>query len=223
MLKNAWNFILPSWALALALGWLGLQGWPAAAQLASLLLAFSAFCAWFFRSPRREIPTDPDVLVAPADGRVLEVLKIRDPYVGAGHEVRIFLNVFNVHVQRSPLTVPALVDGTRYFAGKFLAANAPKASLDNEQHWIRLKAGRGRKELRVVVKQIAGLIARRIVPWVRPADVVEGGALIGLIQFGSQVDLLFGADFEPVAVPGQKVVGGETVLARRRARRGPGR
>jgi phosphatidylserine decarboxylase len=120
------------------------------------------------------------------------------------------LNVFNVHVQRNPFTTATLVEGTRYFAGKFLAASVPKASLENEQHWFRLSSGKRQ----VVVKQIAGLIARRIIPWARPADKLVGGQLIGLIQFGSQVDLLVPKGVKVNAQIGDVVVGGETILAR---------
>ena len=209
MVKNAWNFILPAWILAAcACLWAGC-GHPWAWGLAGLLLTFSAFCGWFFRSPQRRIPTDPDALISPADGRVIAIEPMDDPWLGRGVEIRIFLSVFNVHVQRSPFTTPALVEGTRYFAGKFLAASVPKASLDNEQHWFRLSSG-GRK---VVVKQIAGLIARRIIPWVRPGEKLEGGQLIGLIQFGSQVDLLVAKGTKINARVGDTVVAGETILA----------
>jgi len=127
------------------------------------------------------------------------------------------VNVFNVHVQRNPFTVPTHVEGTRYFAGKFLAASVPKASLENEQHWIRLRSVDGAQ---IIVKQIAGLIARRIVSWVRPEDLVQGGQHIGLIQFGSQVDLLIPRSWSVKVKIGDKVCGGETVMAQRPLRKG---
>jgi phosphatidylserine decarboxylase len=209
MVKNAWNFILPAWILAGISLWLG-HHCGCGIVLAGLFLVFSAFCAYFFRNPVRQIPSDPDLLVSPADGRVIAIEPMEDAWLGKGTEIRIFLNVFNVHVQRSPFTTPAVVEGTRYFAGKFLAASVPKASLENEQHWFRL--GSGKRQL--VVKQIAGLIARRIIPWARPADKLEGGQLIGLIQFGSQVDLLLPKGVQIDCKIGDIVVGGETVLAR---------
>lgn len=219
MVKNAWNFIALAWVFALGFGFEVFQGHLWCGPPAGLALLFSAFCAWFFRSPRRRIPSDPDALISPADGRVIAVEACEDPWLGKGVEIRIFLNVFNVHVQRSPFTTDALVEGTRYFGGKFLAASAPKASLENEQHWFRLSSG-GRK---VVVKQIAGLIARRILPWARPGDSLKGGQLIGLIQFGSQVDLSVTRDAEVLVSVGDKVVGGETVLARYAPARRKGR
>jgi phosphatidylserine decarboxylase len=209
MVKNAWNFIAPAWIVALACVIELCRGCIWCGPAAGLALLFSAFCAWFFRSPQRAIPADPDVLVSPADGKVIAIEPLDDAWLGKGVEIRIFLNVFNVHVQRSPFTGAALVEGTRYFAGKFLAASVPKASLENEQHWFRLSSGKRK----AVVKQIAGLIARRIIPWARPGDTLKGGQLIGLIQFGSQVDLgLSGA--EVLVKVGDAVVGGETVLAR---------
>jgi phosphatidylserine decarboxylase len=210
MVKTAWNFILPAWMLAAAGALLAAQGRLWGCVLAALALLFSAFCAWFFRNPSRRLPQDRDALVSPADGTVIAIEPINDPWLGKGVEIRIFLNVFNVHVQRSPFTTVSRVEGTRYFAGKFLAASVPKASVENEQHWFRLSAGRRK----AVVKQIAGLIARRIVPWVRPGDVLEGGQLIGLIQFGSQVDLGLTRDVQVLCKVGDKVVGGETILAR---------
>ncbi len=210
MVKNAWNFIVPAWVLALGLGIEARLGHPWLGPLAGLALLFSAFCVWFFRCPRRSVPTDPEAIVSPADGRVIAVEEVDDPWLGRAVEIRVFLNVFDVHVQRSPFTTPARVEDTRYFAGKFLAASVPKASLENEQHWFRIVSG----NRRAVVKQIAGLVARRIVPWVRPGDGLEGGQLIGLIQFGSQVDLGLERGAEILAKVGDRVVGGETVLAR---------
>jgi phosphatidylserine decarboxylase len=218
MVKNAWNFILPAWMLALAGAILAHDGHFWGCGLATLALLFSAFCAYFFRNPERSIPSDPDILVSPADGKIIAIEPIEDPWLGKGVEIRIFLNVFNVHVQRSPFTTPAEVESTRYFAGKFLAASVPKASVENEQHWFRLVSGKRK----VVVKQIAGLIARRIIPWSRTGDRVEGGQLIGLIQFGSQVDLGVSPDARVEVQVGDIVVGGETVLARyvKKGRRG---
>jgi phosphatidylserine decarboxylase len=212
MVKNAWNFIVPALVLGSAFGILGHDGYAWAWAVAGLTLLFAAFCAYFFRSPQRSIPTDPDILVSPADGTVIAIEAVQDAWLGRGVEIRIFLSVFNVHLQRSPFTTASRVEGTRYFAGKFLNAGVPKASVENEQHWFRLAAS-GRK---VVVKQIAGLIARRILPWARPGDALEGGQLIGLIQFGSQVDMIVGPAATVLVKAGDKVVGGETPLVRYR-------
>jgi phosphatidylserine decarboxylase len=210
MVKNAWNFIVPALLIGAAFGVLGMDGYPCAWAVTGLTIVFAGFCAYFFRSPQRSIPSDPDILVSPADGRVIAVEPVEDAWLGKGVEIRIFLNVFNVHVQRSPFTTPAQVEGTRYFAGKFLNAGVPKASVENEQHWFRLASAKRR----VVVKQIAGLIARRILPWARPGDALAPGQLIGLIQFGSQVDLIVSPDAAVLVKVGDKVVGGESVLVR---------
>ena len=219
MVKNAWNFIVPALLMAGAFALLGSDGYVCGWALCGLALLFSAFCAYFFRSPERAIPSDPDLVVSPADGKVIAIEPIQDPWLGKGMEIRIFLNVFNVHVQRNPFTAATTVEGTRYFAGKFLAASVPKASLENEQHWFRLASGKRR----IMVKQIAGLIARRILPWAATGDALQGGQLIGLIQFGSQVDLGLTPDAEILVKVGDKVVGGETVLARYASKRGRGR
>jgi phosphatidylserine decarboxylase len=219
MVKNAWNFILPALVLAVSFALLGNDGYCCAWVLCALAVLFAAFCAYFFRSPERAIPSDPNLVVSPADGKVIAIEPIDDPWLGKGMEIRIFLNVFNVHVQRNPFTTPTTVEGTRYFAGKFLAASVPKASLENEQHWFRLASGKRR----IMVKQIAGLIARRILPWAATGDALQGGQLIGLIQFGSQVDLGLAKDAEILVQVGDKVVGGETVLARYGAKRGRGK
>jgi phosphatidylserine decarboxylase len=213
MVKTGWNFILPLSVMGAVFLWqsqacchvpLLFLGWTS--------LALAAFCINFFRDPQRQIPKDADLVISPADGKVIAIETVEDPYVGQATEIRVFLNVFNVHVQRSPFTVAATVEGTRYFGGKFLAASVPKASLENEQHWIRMRSVDGAP---VVVKQIAGLIARRIVPWVRPGDVIQGGQHVGLIQFGSQVDLVIPRSWDLKVGIGDKVAGGETIFATR--------
>jgi len=216
MVKNAWNFIIPFlglsiffWMRAQRLG--GSVFWT---SLAALFLLLTVFCIQFFRDPERKLPQDPALIVSPADGRVIAIEKVDDAHVGKAVEVRIFLNVFNVHVQRSPFTVASKVASTRYVPGKFLAASVPKASLENEQNWIRLVSDDGAK---VVVKQIAGLIARRILGWVAQGDAVAPGQRVGMIQFGSQVDLVMPREWALQVKVGDKVVGAETVIARRKA------
>ncbi len=203
MVKTGWNFVLPLGALGLAAF---LCHWPV---LGCVFVVLALYCAYFFRDPKRKIPSDPRFLVSPADGKILAIEEIEDPYVGKAVEVRIFLNIFNVHVQRSPFVIPSTVEQTRYYAGKFLAASVPKASLENEQNWILMKSEAGDK---VVVKQIAGLIARRIVSWVRPGDQMQGGQHLGLIQFGSQVDLVLPRTWKVLVKVGEKVAGGETQM-----------
>ena len=127
--------------------------------LAGLFEGLFLFCAWFFRDPERAIPTEPNVIVSPADGKVVEIIKESDPLLPNDNYIRIsiFLNVFNVHVNRIPIA--GKVEATRYNKGKFLNAANHKASLDNEQTAILIDNG----STKILVKQIAGLIARRII------------------------------------------------------------
>jgi len=164
MVKNAWNFIVPALLIGAAFGVLGMDGYPCAWAVTGLTIVFAGFCAYFFRSPQRSIPSDPDILVSPADGRVIAVEPVEDAWLGKGVEIRIFLNVFNVHVQRSPFTTPPRWRAP-LFRRQVPQCRVPKASVENEQHWFRLASAKRR----VVVKQIAGLIARRILPWAAPA------------------------------------------------------
>jgi phosphatidylserine decarboxylase len=217
MVKSGWNFIIPLSVMGIVFEWQSRYCCHLELQvLGYLCFALAAFCINFFRDPDRSIPADPALIVSPADGKVIAVLDVEDAHVGKATEIRVFLNVFNVHVQRSPFTVAAQVEGTRYFGGKFLAASVPKASLENEQHWIRLISLDGAP---VVVKQIAGLIARRIISWVAPGDLLQGGQHLGLIQFGSQVDLVIPRAWAVKVKVGDIVCGGETVMATRPVRK----
>lgn len=218
MVKSGWNFIIPLAVLGTVFQWQSRFCFHAELQVMGwICYALAIFCVNFFRDPVRAIPADRSLIVSPGDGRIIAVEEVDDPHVGPATEIRIFLNVFNVHVQRNPFTVETHVEGTRYFGGKFLAASVPKASLENEQHWIRLRSVDGAP---IVVKQIAGLIARRIVSWVRPGDVVQGGQHVGLIQFGSQVDLVIPRSWAIKVKIGDKVCGGESVMAQRPLRKG---
>jgi phosphatidylserine decarboxylase len=177
--------------------------WPAAA----LGLASAAVCA-FFRDPERTPPSDPLLLLSPADGRLL-------PFHREGGTVRlsVFMSVFNVHVNRVPW--PGIVREVRYNPGRFLAAWSDKASLDNEQVRVVLDTERGP----VTVVQIAGLIARRVVCWAVPGKSLARGERLGLIRFGSRVDLYLPEDeVELLATPGKPVRAGVTPLARWRPR-----
>jgi phosphatidylserine decarboxylase len=196
--EEALPFATPPFALAGALAILGL--WPVAVFFA---LAGAAVCL-FFRDPERQAPADSSLLVSPADGRILFA-----GVVDGRLKISVFMSVFNVHVNRAPC--PGEVVSIRYNPGKFMAAYAQKASLDNEQNRILLKTERGEVE----VVQIAGFIARRIVCWVSPGDRVERGGRIGLIRFGSRVDLyLPSGAARPLVEPGQIVRAGTTTLAR---------
>lgn len=181
---------------------------PAFTYLAVISFLLSLFCLNFFRDPNRVVPSDPLYLLSPGDGVVTEVTLEQTPYFSEpARVVKIFLSVFDVHIQRSPIA--GAVTDTEYRMGKFLDARDPRAALENESHTFIIENERQR----VAVKQVAGLIARRIVPWARKGMSVGQGERIGLIRFGSQVDLFFHGSADVVVKPGDRVVGGMTVIA----------
>ncbi|MGH9557936.1 MAG: phosphatidylserine decarboxylase [Bryobacteraceae bacterium] len=192
---------------ALALGAGGaiveyLMGWPWAAALYVL----AAFCLYFFRDPERKVPEGP-VAVSPADGKIVAVI----PDSAGATRVSIFLNIFDVHVNRTPIA--GKIQCVKYKKGGFLAANKEEASQANEQNTITVE-GQG---TRIVFKQIAGLIARRIVCYKKPGDLVDAGERVGLIKFGSRVDVFLGPEWEIAVRTGERVSAGASVIARRRA------
>jgi phosphatidylserine decarboxylase len=169
------------------------------------LFLVGAFCAWFFRDPERLLPVGP-VALSPADGRVVCVVPEGDRQT----RISIFLNIFDVHVNRAPIS--GVITEIEYRQGQFLVASRERASTQNEQNILTIRAADGTK---VVLKQIAGLIARRIVCVKKTGDFVEAGERIGMIKFGSRVDVLFGPEWRVEVSPGMRVAGGASVLARR--------
>ena len=176
------------------------------------LYLVAAFCLWFFRDPDRKVPPG-DVMVSPADGKIVSIKRLSDDQ----RRISIFLNVFDVHVNRSP--VAGQITKIHYHKGKFLVASREVASSENEQNTFTMDAA-GSK---VVFSQIAGLIARRIVCHKREGDRVATGERIGMIKFGSRMDIVFGPEWELAAETGQRVSAGTTILARRVAAGGSGR
>lgn len=166
-------------------------------------MGLALFCVYFFRDFNRNTIIDEFAIYSPGDGRVLEVVD-----VDQGHNIRIFLSVLDGHVQRSP--VKGTVEKVEYKKGKFLDARDPHAHLENEQNLVTLNSAKGK----LIVNQIAGLIARRIVCWVKPGDQLDQGERYGLIRFGSQVDVIVPKGTKIFVKPQQRVVGGETVIAR---------
>jgi phosphatidylserine decarboxylase len=165
----------------------------------------AAFCLYFFRDPNRAIPSGP-VAVSPADGKVVVV----KPENG-GQRISIFLNVFDVHVNRTP--IPGRVVDVKYQEGQFLVASKEAASHSNEQNTITVEGPLGR----IVFKQIAGLIARRIICYKKPGDTVAAGERVGLIKFGSRVDVQLGPEWEIVVRVGERVSAGSSVIARKKS------
>lgn len=163
----------------------------------------AAFCLYFFRDPERIAPPG-DVIVSPADGKIVSVRQLGDRET----RVSVFLNIFDVHVNRTP--IPGKITDVQYQKGKFLVAKQEAASSENEQNTLIIESGR----TQVVCRQIAGLIARRIVCYKRPGDLVSKGERIGYIKFGSRVDVFFGPEWESAVKVGDRVRAGTSVLAK---------
>ena len=200
MVKEGYYFGLP---LLLAGGAALFLGWKFAGYL---LVALALFVFSFFRNPERSIPQQAGAIVSPGDGRVVVVRD--EEYEGkAGKRVSIFLAVWNVHVNRAPAA--GRISKMEYRPGKFVAAMRASASAENEQNVFTLETDAGE----LVFKQIAGLIARRVVSWKKAGDVVARGERIGLVRFGSRVDLWVPSEAEIVVKVGQNVKGGSSVLA----------
>ena len=168
------------------------------------LWILGAFCAWFFRDPERLLPAGPFAL-SPADGKVVGVVA-----EGRTTRVSIFLNIFDVHVNRSP--IGGTITDVTYKKGRFAVASLEIASAENEQNVVTVVADDGTT---VVFSQIAGLIARRIGFYKNVGDRVQAGERIGLIKFGSRCDVIFGPEWSVEATPGMRVIGGTSILARR--------
>jgi phosphatidylserine decarboxylase len=180
--------------------------WITGEPLAAIpFFVFGVFCLYFFRDPERAIPDGP-VAVSPADGKVMAV-KQEDERTT---RVSIFLNVFDVHVNRSP--VAGRIADLEYQRGKFLVASKEMASVKNEQNIVTVETADG---VRLVFKQIAGLIARRIVFRKHLGDLVRKGERIGMMKFGSRMDVLFGPEWKILVEPGQRVAAGSSILAER--------
>ncbi len=177
---------------------------------ASLLTLLAAFVFYFFRDPEREIPSGEGVIISPGDGKIIDICEVDEPSFVGGlcRRITIFLSVFNVHVQRAP--VSGKVTHREYRPGEFAVAWHPKASEKNEQSSLGLTVWGDR----VLVRQIAGLIARRIVTYPEQGEHVERGERIGLIRFGSRVDLFIPLHWSLDCAVVDKVAGGSTVLAR---------
>lgn len=169
------------------------------------LYLLALFCLYFFRDPDRPIPSGP-VAVSPADGKVVAIRPAEQDQL----RISIFLNIFDVHVNRSPIA--GRISEVRYQRGVFMPANKERASSQNEQNMVTVQDG----DLRVTFSQIAGLIARRIVFYKRTGDDVKKGERVGLIKFGSRVDVFLGPEWELVVQEGARVSAGSSVLAKKR-------
>ena len=172
-----------------------------------VLILLSVFMAFFFRDPQRLPPSDKDVVVSPADGRVTRIAKFDDSE-NAPTVVSIFLSPFDVHINRSP--IPGRITEMVYSPGKFLMATNENASLVNEQNILTIQG----EKITVVCKQIAGILARRVVCWKKKGDNLELGERFGLIKFSSRTDLILPANVSVLVSKGSRVRGGITVIGR---------
>jgi phosphatidylserine decarboxylase len=201
MVKEGYYFGLPPLALggaAFLAHWVG-------AGIGLVCLATSVFC--FFRDPEREIPSEAGAVVSPADGKVVVVTE-EENAGRPGKRISVFLAIWNVHVNRAP--AEGIITKLEYRPGKFLAAMRERASVENEQNVITLSTDAGQ----MVCKQIAGWIARRVVCWKKEGDRVMRGERIGLVRFGSRVDLWVPREAEILVSLGENVKGGSSVVAR---------
>jgi phosphatidylserine decarboxylase len=198
-------------------GWMVLAAAVAAALIATWLIGWWSIPFWiwavfalqFFRDPERIPPADADAVISPADGRIVVVEKVRDEYLQReALKISVFMNVFNVHSNKSP--VDGTIKDVRYTPGSFVNADLDKASTENERNALWIETPRGD----VTCVQIAGLIARRILCYVRAGDTLVRGQRYGFIRFGSRVDVYLPVTARPEVSIGQKVTGGRTVLAR---------
>lgn len=201
--KEGFPFIGAATGVTLFAGWMG---WMPVAVLAAGL---TLFISWFFRNPPRVIPEGPGLVVAPGDGKVIAIEEEFEPRYLKDRSLRvtIFLNVFDVHINRIPCE--GVIEDVQYQPGLFLVASKPEATIKNEQNALMIKAASGAKVLCV---QVAGLIARRIVCWVSPKDRARLGERYGLIRFGSRMDTFLPIGTKLRVAVGDRVKGGATIL-----------
>jgi len=212
IVKDGWKFVLP----LLLLSVIFLFFW----KIGSLfLLGLASLTFFFFRDPERKVPEGENLILSPADGKVIDISEVGEENFLRCRVmvVRIFMSIFDVHVQRSP--VKGKVEWIKYNSGKFMAAYREKASRDNESNLIGIQIDKSSNSSggRILVKQIAGSIARRICCWCKEGDNLDAGQRVGMIRFGSRADVYFPQEIEIRVKKGDKVVGGETVLGKFRS------
>jgi phosphatidylserine decarboxylase len=201
--REGFAFIAPMIAASLVSGLVG------AFYLSAGLSILSLFTIYFFRNPRRDIPRGDHVVLSPADGRVLSVERCQEGRFlrRDATKISIFMSLFNVHINRAPIS--GIVEEKHYHPGRFHLANTDKSSLENEQNAVLVRRQDG---LRVLFVQIAGFVARRIVCYPQQGDLLEQGQILGMIRFGSRLDVYLPEQVDPVVKRGDRVKGGESIL-----------
>jgi len=204
--KEGFPFLIPMVLLTVILGVLGWKVWM------SLGILLSLFIAYFFRNPRREIPDLQNIILSPADGRIVHIGECQeDRFLKEKTlKVSIFMSLFDVHLNRAPVSGKVLQ--RNYLPGRFLAANVEKSSLLNEQNAVILET---EDRFKILLIQIAGFVARRIVCYAKTGDLLRKGEIFGLIRFGSRVDLYLPPEVKPIVRVGQHVKGGESIIGYR--------
>ena len=204
--REGWPFI----GLALVLSLLATVLWGGVAAIPFYIVL--VFVLQFFRDPPRPVPELANAVLSPADGRIVKIEKVRDPYADRDALlISVFMNVFNVHSNRA--SVDGVVRAVQYFPGLFVNADLDKASLENERNAVVIDATVNGQQHVVTLVQVAGLIARRILCYVHPTDVLAKGERYGFIRFGSRVDVYLPLSAIPKVAPGDKVSATTTVLA----------
>jgi len=206
MAKEGLPFFIP---MALFTVIVGILGWAIWMYMGILL---SLFIAYFFRNPRREIPNLQNVILSPADGRIVHVGECEeDRFLKEKTlKISIFMSLFDVHINRAPVSGTILAE--KYLPGRFLIANVEKSSLLNEQNALILET---EDRYKILLIQIAGFVARRIVCYAKAGDTLGKGEVFGLIRFGSRVDLYLPPEVKPIVRVGQHVKGGESIIGYR--------
>lgn len=204
IVKDGFKLIVGTFLIAIAIGYFY------SIKIAVIPFVFAVFFMFFFRNPKRVIPTDPNVLVSPADGKVMEITEeIEESFLlEKCKKITIFLSVFDVHVNRTPMA--GKITFRDYTCGGFLPAYKENVGFVNERHSICIDNGK----FAIVVTQIAGLLARRIISWTRLGDTVEKGQLYGMIKFGSCTEVFVPSNVEICVKKGDRVKGGESIIGR---------
>ena len=203
IIREGYPFIIPLALFSVFLAFVGMR-W-----LALLFCVLTFFVTWFFRNPERHIPAGDEIIVSPADGRILKIEEVEGSPFGEGRrrKISIFMNVFNVHVNRAPCS--GKIQSIRYHKGRFLSANLEKASELNEKNAILIRTDSG---IDIVTIQIAGLIARRIVCWIKEEMHIQKGERFGMIRFGSRLEVIMPLEAKVSVHEGDRVKAGETPI-----------
>ncbi len=206
MLRDAYPYLITLILLAVVAAMLGYWFSPGFYLLLVILLLLAAFIAFFFRNPPRVISDDPNLVLSPADGHVTIVKPLNNDDPAAGMLVSIFLSVFDVHINRTPIA--GRITKITYQKGQFLNALNQRSSIENEQNIVTVE----NDKVTVTFTQIAGVIARRIVFWKKIGDTLQPGERVGLIKFGSRTDLFLPSQVDVVVKKGDRVIGGKSII-----------